>query len=133
MLKRRRKARAQNLASDLGAAAVHTGITLWYRWPILVNAKASRRKRRDAAELDLMVSEKIKAASDGIVAGHAEAMRLAAAAMTGKLRAADWPAASTSIVHAALRPALRKVESNAGRLRRRHMRRAILNKLMWWR
>ena len=121
------------MAADLGAAAVHTGITLWYRWPILVNAKASRRKRRDAAELDLMVSEKIEAARDGIVAGQAEAMRLASAAMTGKLRASEWPAASASIAHAALRPALRKVKSNAGRLRRRHLRKAMLNKLMWWR
>ena len=133
MARRRRKASARDLAADLGAAAVHTGITLWYRWPILVNAKASRRKRRDAAELSLMVSEKIEAAADGVVAGQAEAMRLATAAMTGKLRASDWSAAPAAIAHAALRPALRKVESNAGRLRRRHLRTALLNKLMWWR
>jgi hypothetical protein len=133
MPKRRRKNPAHGLAADLGTAALHTGITLWYRWPMLAAAGTSPRKRRHAAELDRMVSEKIKAATDGVIAGQAEAMRLGTAAMTGRLRTADWPAASVSVAHAALRPALRKVKSNAGRLRRRHARAAMLNKLMWWR
>src|SRR5262249_14093955 len=131
--RRRPKRPAHDMAADLGAPAVHTGLTLWYPWPILVNAKTSRRTRRAPAELNRTVSERIEAGADGMVAGQAEAMRLATAAMTGKLRTADLSAAPASIAHAALRPALRKVESNAGRLRRRHMRAVLLNKLMWWR
>jgi len=113
------------MAADLAAAGLNTGITLWYRWPLLVAGGASPRKRRDAAELNRMVSEKLKAAADGMAAGHAEASRLATAAMTGRLGHAELSAAPASVAHAALKPAFRTVKSNAKRLRRRHTQEVI--------
>jgi len=101
---------------------MHAGITLWYRWPILLAAGAAPPAARDAAELNRMVSEKLAAAAQGMIAGQAEAMRLGFAAMTGRLPAKRIPDASASIAHAALRPALRKVKANAKRLPRRKRR-----------
>ena len=112
------------MAADLGAAALHTGITLWYRWPILMAAGAAPLQARDAAELNRMVSEKMAAAAQGMIAGQAEAMRLTFAAMTGRLPAKRVPAASASVAHAAVRPALRTVKANAKRLRRRRTARS---------
>ena len=98
---------------------MHTGVTLWYRWPILLAAGAAPPAARDAAELNRMVTEKLAAAAQGMIAGQAEAMRLGFAAMTGQLPPKRLPEAPASIAHAALRPAFRKVKSNAKRLPRR--------------
>jgi hypothetical protein len=113
-----RKASALGLAAGLSVGALHTGITLWYRWPILMAAGAAPAAR-DTAELNRMVSEKLAAAAQGMIAGQAEAMRLGFAAMTGRLPPKRLPEASASIAHAALRPALRTVKANAKRLPRR--------------
>src|SRR5215468_3472725 len=111
-----RKTSALGLAAGMSLGAMHAGITLWHRWPILMAAGAPAA--RDAAELNRMVSEKL-AAAQGMIAGQAEAMRIGFAAMTGRLPPKRIPDASASVVHAALRPALRKVKANAKRLPRR--------------
>ena len=97
------------LAADLGAAALDTSITLWWRWPILL---AAGMTRRDNAELTRMVSEKVSAATAGTIAAQTETMRIAARALRGK----NTPHASTAVVAAALKPALRTVKANAKRL-----------------
>ena len=103
------------LAADLGAAAIDTGITLWWRWPILM---AAGLPTRDSAELGRMVAEKSAAMTMGLIGAQAEAMKIAAMALTGK-RTENAPAA---IAGAALRPALRTVKANAKRLPRKRRR-----------
>ena len=103
-------------ATALGVATLHTGITLWYRLPIL--AAASVMKTKDVDELNRMVSEKIAATTLGMVESQKEIMRLSAAAMTGQLRLND----ASAVAHASLRPAFRTVKRNASRLRRRRRR-----------
>jgi hypothetical protein len=106
-----------SFAAALGVATLHTGITLWYRLPILMAAGAM--KTSDVVELNRMVSEKVAAATLGMVEGQKQIMRLSAAAMIGRRpRLNDGPA----VVHASLRPALRTVKRNASRLRRRRRR-----------
>jgi hypothetical protein len=100
------------LAADLGAAVLDTSITLWWRWPVLM---AAGMTTRDNAELSRMVSEKVAAAAVGTVAAQAETMRIAARGLTGK----KTPHASTAVMAAALKPALRTVKANAKRLRKK--------------
>ena len=100
------------LAADLAAAVLDTSITLWWRWPILL---AAGMPSRDTAELNRMVSEKVTAATSGMVAAQTETMRIAARALTGK----KTPHASTAVAAAALKPALRTVKANAKRLRKK--------------
>ena len=97
------------LAADLGAAVLDTSITLWWRWPILI---AAGMTSRDSAELNRMVSEKVAAATSGTIAAQTETMRIASRAFTGQ----KTPHASTAVVSAALKPALRTVKANAKRL-----------------
>jgi len=101
------------LAADLGAAVIHTGITLWWRWPSLL---MSGLPSRDSAELARMVSEKSAAVTTGMIAAQTEAMKVTAAALAGKM---PDHAATTAIAAAALKPALRTVKANATRLRRK--------------
>jgi hypothetical protein len=105
-----------SFATGLGVAAIHTGITLWYRLPILMAAGAM--KPRDVAELNRMVSEKAAAATLGLIEGQKEVMRISAAAMTRRLQLDS----GSAVAHASLRPALRTVKRNASRLRRRRSR-----------
>jgi hypothetical protein len=100
------------LAADLGAAVIDTSITLWWRWPSLL---AAGMPSRDIAELNRMVSEKVAAATSGMVAAQSETMRIGARALTGK----QTPHASTAVAAAALKPALRTVKANAKRLRKK--------------
>ena len=100
------------LAADLNAAILDTGITLWWRLPILMAAAMSTR---DTAELTRMVSEKGAAAAAGMIAAQDEAMRITMATLLGK----QTPYAGTAIAAAALRPGLRTVKANARRLRRK--------------
>jgi hypothetical protein len=72
-----------SFAAALGVAALHTGITLWYRLPILMAAGAMRP--HDAAELSRMASEKVAAAALGMVEGQKEVVRLCTVAMAGRL------------------------------------------------
>jgi len=97
------------LASDLGAAILDTSITLWWRWPILLAAGMTSRNN---AELNRMVSEKAAAAASGAIAAQTETMKIASRALTGK----RTPHATTAVVAAALKPALRTVKANAKRL-----------------
>jgi len=71
------------------------------------------------AEKRRMVSEKASAATAGMLAAQTEALRIAAAALTGK-RTQDVP---TAILTAALRPAGKTVKANAKRLRNKKRRR----------
>ena len=100
------------LAVELGAAVLDTSITLWWRWPILL---AAGLPSRDSAELNRMVSEKVAAATSGMVAAHTETMRIAARALAGK----NTPHAPTAIAAAALKPTFRTVKGNAKRLRKK--------------
>jgi hypothetical protein len=105
-----------SLAAGLGVAALHAGITLWYRLPILMAAGAM--KPQDVAELNRMVSEKVAATTLGMIEGQKEVMRISAAAMTGRVKSNS----ASAVAHASLRPALRTVKRNASRLRRRKSR-----------
>jgi hypothetical protein len=100
------------LSADLGAALIDTSITLWYRWPILL---MSALPSRNSAELARMLSEKSAAATSGMIAAQTEAMRIAAAALTGK----QTKNPTTATAAAALKPALRTVKANSKRLRRK--------------
>jgi hypothetical protein len=104
---------------DLGAAALDTGVTLCFRWPILMAACSSQLKRQDATEIRRMVTEKMFAATQGVVQSQFELSRLAVQATTGTLSSKDIGNATASIMSAAARPALRTVKANAKRLRRR--------------
>ena len=107
---------------DFGAAAVHTGMTLWFRWPILMAAYSLPLRPQDAVEMNRMVTEKVAAAVHGSLRSQAEMVRLATGIMTGRLSAKDAPNAAAGITSAAIRPALRTVKANASRLRRRRRR-----------
>src|SRR3569832_2100529 len=106
-----KRASSIGFAAELGAAAVHTGITLWWRWPIVVMAGTPWG---NAAELNRMVSEKTAAALAGAIAMQAEAMKITGRAVTGK----HTNDAMTALTAAAMRPSLRTVKRNAKRLGR---------------
>lgn len=108
-----------DLAAGFGAAAVHAGVTLWWRWPVLMAASTSEITAREADELNRMVTEKLAAATTGLIDSQAAMMRLALSAMSGGLGRKAIAQAPTRIVDAATRPALRKVRANARRLTRR--------------
>ena len=91
---------------------IDTGITLWWRWPILM---AAGMPSKDTAELHRMVSEKARAVTRGLLAAQTEAMRITVAALNGEATL-DAPGA---IAAAALRPAFRTVRANARRLGRK--------------
>src|SRR5690242_11979729 len=92
-------------ASDLGAAAVDTSITLWWRWPIMMMACTPWR---DTAELNRMIFEKSAALAAGVIGVQVEAMKIAASAATGR-QIKNIP---TAIAEAATRPARRTVKAN---------------------
>jgi hypothetical protein len=106
-----------SFAVGLGMAALHTGITLWYRLPIAMAAGAMRPD--DVVELNRMATEKVAAAARGMVEGQKQIIRLSMAAMKGRLHAND----ASAVAHASLRPAMRTVKRNASRLPRRRRRR----------
>ena len=101
------------IATSLNLAALHTGITLWHRWPLLMGIGG----KRGASELHRMVSEKVAAGMEGLSAGQAEVARLTMAVMSGK--SGNAFSASMSIADAAMRPAQRAVKNNSRRLSRR--------------
>jgi hypothetical protein len=103
---------AFNLAAGLGLASLHAGITLWYRLPMLAARGGSD------PEIARMVSEKTAAMFEGALDAQVEAMRLAGAAVTGKLQLGDIVGAPAAIAEAGLRPAFRRVRANSRRLRR---------------
>jgi hypothetical protein len=107
---------------DLGAAALNTGMTLWFRWPILMAACSSQLKLQDTTEIRRMVTEKMFAAAQGAMQSQFELSRLAVQATTGRLSSKDIGSATASIASAAVRPALRTVKANAKRLRRKRRR-----------
>ena len=110
---------AFDLAVRLGLASFHTGITLWYRLPVLMAAGSTAA---DVSELNRMVSEKLVAASKGFADAQVELFRLATAAVTGKLELSDVTGAGTALADAALSPSLLAVKSNSRRLTRKHRR-----------
>jgi hypothetical protein len=114
MAKRRRN--TIDLAAGLGLASLHTGITLFYRLPMLAASFSAPGKERHARELNRMVGEKVGAMIDGTFDAQKEILRLAANAMRGPLDLAAMTQHSASIIDAALRPALRRVKANSRRL-----------------
>jgi hypothetical protein len=104
---------------DLGAAAVNTSLTLWFRWPILMAACTANLKPQDATEIRRMVTEKMLAAAQGVMHSQFELSRLALRSMTGRLSSQEIGSATASVASAAARPALRTVKANTGRLRKR--------------
>ena len=108
---------AFDLAARLGLASFHTGITLWYRLPVLM---AAGTKGADISELTRMMSEKVTAASQGFADAQMELLRLTTAAVTGKLQFSEMTGAGTSLADAALSPSLLAVKSNSRRLSRKH-------------
>jgi hypothetical protein len=110
---------AFDLAVRMGLSSFHTGITLWYRLPVLMAAGTAGA---DPAELTRMVSEKVAAASKGFTDSQVELLRLTTAAVTGKLELSDMTGAGTALADAALSPLLLAVKSNSRRLSRKHRR-----------
>lgn len=113
-----RKRNAVDLATDLGMAGLHAGVTLWYRLPMMATAFATAGK--SDSEMTRMVSEKVAAAIEGALDVQLETMKFAAAAATGQLKLDDIAGAPVTIAAAGLRPALRRVKANSRRLRRQH-------------
>jgi hypothetical protein len=107
-----------DLAGGLGVASVHTGITLFYRLPMLAASFTAHGKERHARELDRMVSEKASAMVEGAIDAQREILRVAIAAMMNPLDFLDMAQTPVSIADAALRPAFRRVEANSVRLRK---------------
>lgn len=107
---------------DFGAALLDTSVTLWFRWPILMAACSTHLKPQDAAEIRRMVTEKIFAAAQGAMYSQYELSRLALQGMTRRLSSKDVGSGAAAIASAAVRPALRTVKANAGRLRKRRSR-----------
>jgi hypothetical protein len=110
---------AFSVATSLGAAAMHTGMTLLCRWPILTAVATRTVRPQDAAELDRMVSEKVAATSQGILDAQAEIFRIATQAVSGKLRLSDACHAPLAVARASLKPALHTVKANSRRLSKR--------------
>jgi len=108
---------AFDLATRLGLASFHTGITLWYRLPVLM---AVGTPGADAAELTRMVSEKVAAAAKGFADAQVELFRLTTAAVTGNLEFSEMTGAGTALADAALSPSLLAVKGNSRRLSRKH-------------
>jgi hypothetical protein len=113
-----RTRKGADLAVDLGMAGFHAGVTLWYRLPMMASAFAANGKPDN--EMMRMVSEKIAAVFEGAVNVQVEAMKMAAAAVTGRLTMRDVAAAPATIAAASLRPAFRRVRANSHRLHRKH-------------
>jgi hypothetical protein len=99
-------------------AGLHTGITLWYRWPMLAAACMKGGSCSDP-ELSRMVSEKTGALMKGAFDAQREALRLMGEAATGRLKADEFAGAATQIAAAGMRPAFRTVRANSRRLSRR--------------
>ena len=110
---------AFDLALRMGLSSFHTGITLWYRLPVLMAAGTAGA---DVTELTRMMSEKVTAASKGFADAQVEMFRLATAALTGKLEFSEMTGAGTALADAALSPSLLAVKSNSRRLSRKHRR-----------
>jgi hypothetical protein len=113
MAKRRRN--GFDLAAGLGLASLHTGITLFYRLPMLA-ASFGPQAERHARERNRMVVEKTGALVEGAFDAQKELLRHAAKAMRRPLDLMAMTQANTSIVDAALRPAFRRVKANSRRL-----------------
>ena len=114
----RRRRNTIDLAAGLGLASLHTGITLFYRLPMLAASFSASGKERHAHELNRMVGEKASAMFDGALDANKEFMRLAADAVMRPFDLAAMTQNSASIVDAALRPAFRRVKANSRRLSR---------------
>ena len=110
MAKRRRN--TMDLAAGLGWASLHTGITLFYRLPML----GALGKERHARELNRMVAEKASAMVEGAWDANKEFLRIGAATMLRPFDFAAMTQNSASIVDAALRPAFRRLKANSRRL-----------------
>lgn len=74
-----------NLAKGLSMAGIHSATTLWYRWPMLAASGVAPGRSRHAPEIELMVSEKTSAAIQGTFDAYKELLRVAGAAMTGRI------------------------------------------------
>jgi hypothetical protein len=116
MAKRRRN--TFDLAAGLGLASLHTGITLFYRLPMLAASFSASGKERHARELNRMVGEKASTMFDGVLDANKEFLRIAADTIMRPFDLAATTQNSASIVDAALRPAFRRVKANSRRLRK---------------
>ncbi len=114
MAKRRRN--MLDLAGGLGLASLHTGITLYYRLPILAASLSASGKKQHARELNRMVGEKAGAMIDGAFDANTEILRLATDTIRRPFDLAAMTRTYASIVDAALRPAFRRVKANSRRL-----------------
>jgi hypothetical protein len=107
------------LALGLGLAGMHAAITLWHRLPMLAAPRDARNVSPHDAEIGRMMAEKTTAAVDGFFAAQKAMIRLAGAAMTGRVDFTAIPEAFATVAVAGLRPAFRTVKANSRRLSRR--------------
>ena len=114
MAKRRRN--SLDLAAGLGWASLHTGITLFYRLPMLAASLGAPGKEWHARELNRMVAEKASAMVEGVLDANREFLRIGADTMLRPFDFAAMTQNAAAIADAALRPAFRRVEANSRRL-----------------
>ena len=114
MAKRRRN--TIDLVAGLGWASLHTGITLFYRLPMLAASLSVPGKERHARELNRMVAEKASAMVEGAWGANKEFLRIGADTLLRPFDFAAMAQNSASMVDAALRPAFRRVKANSRRL-----------------
>ena len=107
------------LALGLGLAGMHAAITLWHRLPMLAVPRDARHASPHDAEIGRMMAEKSAATVEGVFAAQKAMMRLAGAAMTGRVDFTAIPEALATVAVAGLRPAFRTVKANSRRLSRR--------------
>ena len=105
-----------DLAGGLGLASLHTGITLYYRLPMLAASLSAPGKKQHARELIRMMGEKVGAMIDGAFDANTEILRLSTDTIKHPFNLAAITRTSASIVDAALRPAFRRVKANSRRL-----------------
>ena len=112
----RRRRNMLDLAGGLGLAGLHTGITLYYRLPMLAASLSASGNKQHARELNRMVGEKVGAMIEGAFHANTEILRLANDTIKHPFDLAAMTRISASIFDAALRPAFRRVKANSRRL-----------------
>lgn len=107
-------------AVQLSIAALETsvaaGVTIAARWPILLQTMHAPNSA-SVAETRLMVDEKIAAMVEGAFAAHIAAVSFTMKLARGEVRyPSDVLKAASDAIHAATKPARRRVVANAKRL-----------------
>lgn len=118
---RRKRGDLMNFAVDAAFAGAAAATTLWYRLPMFAWTSVVPMAQRQA-EAARMVDEKSAAIVEGALLANLELVRIAGAAVTGRMRPQDLGSVPLALAAAGMRPAFRTVHANARRLNRRALR-----------